>query len=211
MGWRFVNPALDARYGTETMPLTAENVARARYARRTGTVSADRAWCRSIAARRTRWSRSRASCAGTPSSPWPREHPRRRAKSRRWSSRDERACGCAGQLGCIDREQIGDAALEPALAATSRKHGDRPLGRLDKTAASDRYQWKGTEPGTPLLLLAVPTDRKGEDVGNSERYQMREDLKFMGSEQIGDHTCSASAIGYQRAPWVASRGCGIRS
>ena len=27
MGWRFVNPALDALYGTETMPRTAENVA----------------------------------------------------------------------------------------------------------------------------------------------------------------------------------------
>lgn len=27
MGWRFVNPALDARYGTETMPRTAENLA----------------------------------------------------------------------------------------------------------------------------------------------------------------------------------------
>ncbi len=28
MGWRFVNPALDARHGTETMPRTAENVAK---------------------------------------------------------------------------------------------------------------------------------------------------------------------------------------
>jgi len=28
MGWRFVNPLLDARFGTETMPETAENVAR---------------------------------------------------------------------------------------------------------------------------------------------------------------------------------------
>ncbi|WP_156681196.1 3-oxoadipyl-CoA thiolase [Sphingomonas profundi] len=27
MGWRFVNPTLDARYGTETMPRTGENVA----------------------------------------------------------------------------------------------------------------------------------------------------------------------------------------
>jgi 3-oxoadipyl-CoA thiolase len=27
MGWRFVNPALDAQYGTETMPRTGENVA----------------------------------------------------------------------------------------------------------------------------------------------------------------------------------------
>jgi len=27
MGWRFINPALDARYGTETMPRTGENVA----------------------------------------------------------------------------------------------------------------------------------------------------------------------------------------
>jgi 3-oxoadipyl-CoA thiolase len=27
MGWRFVNPALDAMYGTETMPRTGENVA----------------------------------------------------------------------------------------------------------------------------------------------------------------------------------------
>jgi acetyl-CoA acyltransferase len=27
MGWRFVNPALDALYGTETMPETAENIA----------------------------------------------------------------------------------------------------------------------------------------------------------------------------------------
>jgi len=27
MGWRFVNPALEARYGTETMPRTGENVA----------------------------------------------------------------------------------------------------------------------------------------------------------------------------------------
>jgi 3-oxoadipyl-CoA thiolase len=27
MGWRFVNPALDALYGTETMPRTGENVA----------------------------------------------------------------------------------------------------------------------------------------------------------------------------------------
>jgi acetyl-CoA acyltransferase len=27
MGWRFVNPALDAMYGTETMPETAENIA----------------------------------------------------------------------------------------------------------------------------------------------------------------------------------------
>ena len=27
MGWRFVNPALDARYGTESMPQTADNVA----------------------------------------------------------------------------------------------------------------------------------------------------------------------------------------
>ena len=29
MGWRFVNPALDALYGTETMPQTGENVAEA--------------------------------------------------------------------------------------------------------------------------------------------------------------------------------------
>jgi len=29
MGWRFVNPALDALYGTETMPRTGENVAQA--------------------------------------------------------------------------------------------------------------------------------------------------------------------------------------
>ena len=29
MGWRFVNPALDALYGTETMPRTGENVAEA--------------------------------------------------------------------------------------------------------------------------------------------------------------------------------------
>jgi 3-oxoadipyl-CoA thiolase len=29
MGWRFVNPALDAAYGTETMPRTGENVAEA--------------------------------------------------------------------------------------------------------------------------------------------------------------------------------------
>ena len=28
MGWRFINPALDRLYGTETMPATAENVAR---------------------------------------------------------------------------------------------------------------------------------------------------------------------------------------
>lgn len=28
MGWRFVNPALDAAYGTETMPRTGENVAK---------------------------------------------------------------------------------------------------------------------------------------------------------------------------------------
>ncbi len=28
MGWRFVNPQLDARYGTESMPQTGENVAR---------------------------------------------------------------------------------------------------------------------------------------------------------------------------------------
>ena len=28
MGWRFVNPLLDARFGTETMPQTAENIAR---------------------------------------------------------------------------------------------------------------------------------------------------------------------------------------
>ena len=28
MGWRFVNPLLDARFGTESMPQTAENVAR---------------------------------------------------------------------------------------------------------------------------------------------------------------------------------------
>lgn len=27
MGWRFVNPALDALYGTETLPRTGENVA----------------------------------------------------------------------------------------------------------------------------------------------------------------------------------------
>src|SRR5699024_6587424 len=27
MGWRFINPKLDALYGTETMPQTAENVA----------------------------------------------------------------------------------------------------------------------------------------------------------------------------------------
>src|SRR3546814_18404341 len=27
MGWRFVNPALDAAYGTESMPQTGENVA----------------------------------------------------------------------------------------------------------------------------------------------------------------------------------------
>ena len=27
LGWRFVNPALDARYGTETMPRTGENIA----------------------------------------------------------------------------------------------------------------------------------------------------------------------------------------
>jgi 3-oxoadipyl-CoA thiolase len=28
MGWRFVNPALEALYGTETMPRTGENVAK---------------------------------------------------------------------------------------------------------------------------------------------------------------------------------------
>jgi 3-oxoadipyl-CoA thiolase len=35
MGWRFVNPALDAVYGTDTMPETAENVARDRSISRT--------------------------------------------------------------------------------------------------------------------------------------------------------------------------------
>ena len=179
MGWRFVNPKLDEAWGTETMPQTAENLARE--------FSIDRADQDAFAL----WSQQKAALARKDGSlageivpvEVPRrkqepliaehdEHPRETSLDKLASLRPLFADGTvtAGNASGIND---GAAALLLASEDAVRRHGLQPLARVVGTAFAGvppRIMGYGPVPATRHLLarlrlglddLDVTTDAEG--------------------------------------------------
>jgi 3-oxoadipyl-CoA thiolase len=164
MGWRFVNPKLDEAWGTETMPQTAENLARE--------FSIDRAdqdafalWSQQKAAR----ARKDGSLAGEivpvevprrkqePLIAEHDEHPRETSLDKLASLRPLFANGTvtAGNASGIND---GAAALLLASEDAVRRHGLQPLSRVVGTAFAGvppRIMGYGPVPATRHLLARL--------------------------------------------------------
>jgi 3-oxoadipyl-CoA thiolase len=164
MGWRFVNPKLDEAWGTETMPQTAENLARE--------FSIDRAdqdafalWSQQKAAR----ARKDGSLAGEivpvevprrkqePLIAEHDEHPRETSLDKLASLRPLFANGTvtAGNASGIND---GAAALLLASEDAVRRHGLQPLARVVGTAFAGvppRIMGYGPVPATRHLLARL--------------------------------------------------------
>jgi len=164
MGWRFVNPRLDAMYGTETMPKTAENLA--------GEYGISREDQDAFAL----WSQQKAAAAQADGSlageivpvEVPRrkqdplivdtdEHPRQTSLEKLAALRPLFPDGTitAGNASGIND---GAAALLVASEAATEAHGLQPLARIVGTAYAGvppRTMGYGPVPATQKLLLRL--------------------------------------------------------
>jgi len=164
MGWRFVNPKLDAAYGTETMPQTAENLAR-EFAIGRADQDAFALWSQQKAAR----AQQDGSLAGEIV---PVEVPRRK-QDPLIAARDEhpretsleklaalRPLFPDGTVTAGNASGINDGAAALLLASESaaRRHGLQPLARVVGTAFAGvppRIMGYGPVPATRHLLARL--------------------------------------------------------
>ena len=155
IGWRFVNPATRERYGTDSMPETAENVAREH-----GVSRADQDAFAYRSQRRTQAARAAGFYAGeiVPVGEVALdEHPRGNTTLERLAAlkplaRDEGATVTAGNSSGIND---GAAALLVASEAAARRHGLTPRARVVATAVAGvepRVMGLGPLPATRKLL-----------------------------------------------------------
>jgi 3-oxoadipyl-CoA thiolase len=164
MGWRFVNPRLDAMYGTETMPKTAENLAE-EYGISREDQDAFALWSQQKAAA----AQADGSLAGeivTVEVPRRKqdplivdtdEHPRQTSLKKMAALRPLFPDGTitAGNASGIND---GAAALLVASGAAVRAHGLEPLARVVGTAYAGvppRTMGYGPVPATQKLLLRL--------------------------------------------------------
>jgi len=171
IGWRFVNPRMHERYGSDPMPITAENLAR------------EFKISREDQDRFAMWSQSRAAAAmadgrlaeeitpvkvpqpkGEPAVVTSDEHPRSTSLEKLAKLRPLFADPGTVTAGNASGVNDGAAALILASEAAVVKHGLRPLARVLGTAAAGvppRIMGIGPVPATRKLLarLGMALDR----------------------------------------------------
>ena len=181
MGWRFVNPALDAMYGTETMPRTGENVA-AKYgiSRADQDVFALRSQQRAIAAQQSGFhaaeivgvdapGRKRGETATVTAD----EHPRADT-TLETLSRLKGLFGADGTVTAGNASGINDgaAAMIVASEAAAREHGLIPRARILGMASAGvepAIMGIGPVPATQKLLA-----RLGFGIGDFDAFELNE-------------------------------------
>jgi 3-oxoadipyl-CoA thiolase len=180
IGWRFVNPVLAARIGSDSMPETAENVAR-RYqiARTDQDAFALRSHRRAVAAQRSgRLAREIASVPVAVSKGPARlleqdEHPRPDASIEALSALRAPFCdGGTVTAGNASGVNDGACALLVASGPAMRRHGLRPLARIAGGAAA------GVEPAVmgigPVPATARLLARLGLSIGQIDLIELNE-------------------------------------
>ena len=167
MGWRFVNPALDARYGTETMPRTAENVAEAyRISRADQDGFALRSQQRAVAAQESGFHAEEIVPVTVPSRDKDKalqiavdEHPRRDTTMASLQ-RLRPLFGPTGTVTAGNASGINDGAAAIVLAseAAARAHGLMPRARflgMSSAGVEPRVMGIGPVPATQKLMARL--------------------------------------------------------
>jgi 3-oxoadipyl-CoA thiolase len=172
MGWRFVNPALEAVYGSETMPRTGENVAAAHgVSRADQDAFALRSQQRAAAAQRAGYHAAEivavtmpGAARGETAAVSVDEHPR--ATSLDQLARLRPLFGAEGTVTAGNASGINDgaAAMLVASEAAARAHGLTPRARILGMASAGvepRVMGIGPVPATRALLarLRLSIDR----------------------------------------------------
>lgn len=187
MGWRFVNPALDALYGTETMPRTGENVASEfGITRDDQDAFALRSQQRAAAAQakgffedeivavtvpgKTRGETEQVSCD---------EHPRADTTLEQLQKLKP-LFGAEGTVTAGNASGINDgaAAMIVASEAAAKRHGFTPRARIlgmASTGVEPRIMGIGPLPATQKLLA-----RLGMTIGDFDAIELNEAFASQG-------------------------------
>lgn len=180
MGWRFKNPALDARYGTETMPRTAENVAEDyRIGRTDQDAFALRSQARAAAAKARGFHAEEivaveiANRRGVVATCAEDEHPRADVTADRLA-RLKPLFGASGTVTAGNASGINDgaAALIVASGAAAKTHGLTPRARILGMASAGvepRVMGIGPVPATRRLI-----DRLGLAIADFDAIELNE-------------------------------------
>jgi 3-oxoadipyl-CoA thiolase len=181
MGWRFVNPALDALYGSEPMPRTAENVAAEHgIARADQDAFAWRSQLRTAAAQDSGFHAEEivpvsapARRKGETAAVTADEHPRRDSTPEALAALKP-LFGAGGTVTAGNASGINDgaAALIVASEGAARRYGLRPRARILGMASA------GVEPRV-MGIGPVPTSRKllarlGLAIGDFDAIEINE-------------------------------------
>ena len=181
MGWRFVNPALDALYGTETMPRTAENVAEDHgISRADQDAFALRSQQRAVAAQNNGFFDAEIVPVVTPGRKRGEtvevrmdEHPRADT-SIEGLSKLKPLFGPQGTVTAGNASGINDGAAAMVIAseAAARAHGLTPRARILGMASAGvepRVMGIGPVPATEKLMA-----RLGLSIGNFDAIELNE-------------------------------------
>jgi 3-oxoadipyl-CoA thiolase len=181
IGWRFVNPALKAQYGTDTMPETAENVAQDfQISRADQDLFALRSQMRAKAAQESGFFAREISPVDMPAKKGSLtrvavdEHPRGDTTLEQLSKlkapfRKEGGSVTAGNASGIND---GAGALILASEAAARRHGLTPRARVVSLATAGvppRIMGIGPAPATRKLL-----ERNGLNIGDIDLIELNE-------------------------------------
>ena len=179
IGWRFVNPEMKARYGVDSMPETAENVAADfNVARHDQDAFALRSQTRAMAAIESgRMAREITPVAvpqrkGPPVEVARDEHPRETSMEKLASLHTpfrEDGCVTAGNASGVND---GAAALIVASAAAVEKYGLTPRARIAGMATAGvppRIMGMGPAPATKKLM-----ERHGLSIGDIDLVELNE-------------------------------------
>jgi 3-oxoadipyl-CoA thiolase len=167
IGWRFVNPAIESRYGIESMPETAENIA-AEHAisREDQDAFALRSQQRALAAV------SIPRRKGDPIIVDRDEHPRQTSLEQLAKLPAPFRQGGTVTAGNASGVNDGAAALLVASQAAVKRFGLTPLARISGMATAGvepRVMGMGPVPATRLLLK-----RLGKEIGDIELIELNE-------------------------------------
>jgi acetyl-CoA acyltransferase len=166
IGWRFVNPAMKARYGVDSMPETAENVAAEFHITR---ADQDAFSCRS----QQRWAKAQASCFFT-SEIVPVIIPQKQAESKKFDTDEHPRPGttrealsklqpivkASGSVTAGNASGINDGSVAILLAteAIASKYGLTPQARVIASATAGvapRIMGMGPAPATRKVLASA--------------------------------------------------------
>jgi 3-oxoadipyl-CoA thiolase len=205
IGWRFVNPRLDAAHGTESMPETAENLAREyaiaredqdRFAlssqEKAAAAQADGRLAREIVP--VSVPRRKADPVLVDRDEHPRQTSLEKLAALRPAFRADGTVTAGNASGVND----GAAALLIASEAAARRHGLRPLARILGTAAAGvppRVMGLGPVPATRKLLARLELSLDQMDVIELNEAFAAQALTCLRELDLDDHDPRVNPLG----------------